>query len=298
MRTSLSRVLGGIGLVVLSLAAAACRTDGSDDSDGTVSVVASVYPLAEMAERVGGDAVDVTTLTPAGTEPHDLELTPDQVDELLDADLVLYVGDGFQPAVEDVVEQREGPSIDLLEAIHVLGDDETDPHFWLDPLALADTAPAVADALGDLDSDGRDTFRRNADAYAGELMALDADFEAGLADCERELLVTSHAAFLYLTERYGLTQVPIAGLSPEVEPDPERLDEVARLVEDEGVTTIFHESLVAPDVAETLARETGTDTAVLNPLEGLTDDEIEAGEDYESMMRSNLEAIRTALGCA
>jgi zinc transport system substrate-binding protein len=306
MRTSL-RLLAALATVAtFGLGATACADESSNaTNDGPVTVVASFYPLAEMAERVGGDRVEVTNLTPAGTEPHDLELSPDQVDELLDADVVLYLGGGFQPAVEEVVDDGDGVSVDLLasgdpstgaeEATAEAG--EVDPHFWLDPMLLADAVRTVEAALAEADPSSAELCAVNADRLVAELDELDAELEAGLASCERDQLVTSHDAFSYLTERYGLTQVPVAGLSPEVEPDPERLDELADLIEDEGITTVFYESLVAADVAETLARETGVETDVLNPLEGLTDDELEAGEDYASIMRTNLAAIEEALGC-
>jgi zinc transport system substrate-binding protein len=109
--------------------------------------------------------------------------------------------------------------------------------------------------------------------------------------------VTSHAAFGYLADRYGLEQIPIAGLSPEAEPPPRELERVARLVRDRGITTVFYETLVSPDVAETVAREAGAETAVLNPLEGLTEDEQGAGDDYFNVMRTNLETLVVALGC-
>jgi zinc transport system substrate-binding protein len=294
---------------------------GETNDEGAVTVVASFYPLAEIAEEVGGDPVEVTNLTPAGTEPHDLELTADEVDQLLDADLVVYLGGGFQPAVEAVVETRDGPTVDVLEGLSVEagaaealeaqeaadedegdedGHDEggaLDPHVWLDPTLMADIVGSVTDALIDAAPDNTESFEANAADYKATLDELDAEFEESLASCERRQIVTSHAAFFYLARRYDLEQLPIADISPEVEPDPERLDDLAALIEAEGITTVFSESLVSPEVAETLARETGVVTAVLNPIEGLTADELDAGEDYSSVMRTNLASLQQALGC-
>jgi zinc transport system substrate-binding protein len=174
----------------------------------------------------------------------------------------------------------------------------TDPHVWLDPLRLAAIAAATADALGDIDPANGQTFRENAEAYAAELEALDAEMREGLASCSSRLLVVSHAAFGYLADAYDLEQESIAGISPEVEPDPARLAELDALVREEGVTTIFTETLASPDVARTLADEAGVTTAVLNPLEGLTPEELGAGEDYGSIMRANLQTLRGALVCA
>jgi zinc transport system substrate-binding protein len=319
----LRRSLAVAAVPALLLAACGDDEDGGagDDGGDRVQVVASFYPLAEAATRVGGDRVEVTNLTPAGTEPHDLELTPDQVDDLEDADLVLYLGQGFQPAVAEIAEGRDGPSLDLLESVELeaggsealeaeegAGDEgeegeehagsDLDPHFWLDPQRLSTAVGEVEAALADVAPDDAGTFASNAQAYEEQLAALDEELATGLASCERDQIVTSHAAFFYLADRYGLTQLPITGLSPEAEPDPARLDELADQIEAEGITTVFFETLVSPDIAETLARETGADTAVLNPIEGLTDEQVEAGDDYASVMRENLDALVDALGCS
>jgi zinc transport system substrate-binding protein len=173
----------------------------------------------------------------------------------------------------------------------------TDPHVWLDPTLMAAIADEVGAALTRADPAGASVYQQNAAAYGAELEALHREFSDGLRDCDRRVIVTAHAAFGYLAARYGLMQEPIAGVSPEAEPDPRRLAELADLVKREGVTTILTEELVSPRVAETLAREAGVKTAVLNPLEGLTPEELTQGEDYASVMRQNLSTLRVALGC-
>jgi zinc transport system substrate-binding protein len=292
-------------------------------------VVASFYPIAEAASRVGGDRVEVINLTPAGTEPHDLELTPDQVDQLEDADVVFYLGQGFQPTVAAVAERRDGETVDLFEGVELQeggvealeaeeeaggehaeeeggeggeGGEEhqesgLDPHFWLNPQLMIDALDEVLASLSAVAPDDSATFEANAEDYTAELAALDEEMEGALASCERDEIVTSHAAFFYLADRYGLTQLPIAGISPEAEPDADRLAQLTGLIQDHGITTVFYETLVAPDVAEALAREAEVDTAVLNPIEGLTEDQLDGGEDYASVMRENLAALVDALGC-
>ena len=261
--------------------------------------------MAEAAEQVGGDRVDVNNLTPAGTEPHDLELAPDQVADLEDADVVLYLGQGFQPAVAEIADRRDAAAFDLLDEIQLEAgasdaleeESDLDPHFWLDPQLMITAVDEIEAALSEASPDEAATFRANAQAYKDELTTLDDEFATGLGSCERDQIVTSHAAFHYLAERYGLTQLPITGLSPEAEPDPARLADLADQIESEGITTIFYETLVSPDVAETLAREADVDAAVLNPIEGLTQDQVDAGDDYASVMRDNLAALQEALGC-
>lgn len=297
------RRLALVLISALSLIVAGCGREAvRDQGNGKLQVIASFYPVAEAAGRVAGARAEITNLTPAGTEPHDIELTPDQVDQLQDADLVLYLGGGFQPAIEKVVARRDRASVDLLQALPLekgaAEEGETsDPHFWLDPALMERAVERIQRALGDARPGDRAEIERNAAAYRGELRELDARYKTTLSTCRRRDLVTSHAAFHYLATRYGLSQEPIAGLSPETEPDPKRLAELTDLVRRRNATTVFYETLVSREVAETLARETGTRTAVLNPLEGLTSEQEGKGASYVSVMDENLAALKDALGC-
>jgi zinc transport system substrate-binding protein len=244
--------------------------------------VAAFYPLAWATERVAGDSVDdVVNLTPPGTEPHDIELTPRDVETVRDADLVVYVSGGFQPAVEDAVDERDGASLDLLG-------EQVDPHIWLDPVRFARALEDIARELDRSDA--------AADALA-DLERLDAEYRSGLADCERRTIVTTHAAFGQLARRYRLTELSLAGRSPEAEPSPRELEELIEKVRASGATTVFAEPLVTDEVARTVAREAGVSVATLDPVEGLSDERLDAGEDYLSVMRSNLVALREGLGC-
>lgn len=284
-------------LSCLLLAGAVLTAGCADWPDGRESgskpaVVAGFYPLAEIVRRVGEDLVRVTDLTPSGAEPHDLDLDSRQVDAIEDAVVVLYIGGGFQPALERAAERASGIKVDLLEAA-----DRDDPHIWLDPVRMKALVEQVRDALVVADRNRRGYYEQAARRYLVELAELEADFRDGLADCERRTIVTAHDAFGHLARRYGLQQEAITGLAPESEPDPRRLSELAGLVRRGGITTVFTEALVAPDVAETLAREAGVRTAVLDPIEGLTPAQRSAGASYQSVMRENLAALREALGC-
>ena len=297
--------MGRVRAALVGLAAtlgSACGGGGA--GDGRPQVVAAFYPLFEAAQRVGGDLVQVRNLTPAGSEPHDLELNSRQVDQIEDAALVVFLGRGFQPALEKAAERARGAKVDVLSGLGDLrpagaGDDklDVDPHVWLDPRLLKTVVGEVAGALATADPANRAAYEANAGAYSRELDELDAAFVAGLANCERRVIVTAHAAFGYLAGRYGLTQDAIAGLEPESEPSPQRLADLAAKVRADGTTTIFYETLVSPKVAESLAREAGVRTAVLDPLEGLTDADAKAGRTYVSGMRDNLATLRQALGC-
>jgi zinc transport system substrate-binding protein len=299
-----------------------------------LKVMASFYPLQYVTEQVGGNLVTVESLTPPGTEPHDLELSPASVAALESAAAVVYLS-GFQPAVDEAIKQAsparvldvseeatlpaghseeehaaETPTGGGTEEAHADETEEAhagetegahageesaqDLHFWLDPERLSHTAHAVAEELGKADPANAAAYEANAEKLSGKLTTLDADFKKGLATCETRTIVVSHEAYGYLASKYELKQAGISGLAPDTEPSPARLAEIGQVVKDEGVTTIFTETLVNPKVAETLAGDLNVKTAVLDPLEGLSDE----NSDYEKVMRGNLEALRTALNCA
>ena len=340
---NLSRALTLPLSLTAALALSSCASSSADPqattsaeggSGETLTVQASFYPLQYVAERVGGEQVEVKSLTPAGAEPHDLELSPAAVDGLRTADAVVYLS-GFQPAVDEAVAQAAPEHV--LDAVHAgvegeaahsageheaaeathsedahaeeatgaagaeaAGEDEHgheeggDPHFWLDPDRLAAVATEVAHELGEVDPDNAGTYEDNAEKLTVELEALDEEFATGLQTCEQHTIVVSHDAYGYLAEKYDLEQVAVAGFEPDTEPSPARLAEIGDVVEAEGVTTVFSESLVNPKVAETLAAEHDIKTAVLDPVEGQADE----NTDYQQVMRNNLAALRTALDCA
>jgi len=296
-----------IRTLAIGCAIAAVVPSCTDPSpDGRLQVVASFSPLAEAAARVGGASVAVTNLTAPGVEPHDLELSPSQAAAVAEADVVLYLGGGFQPAVEDAAASSQGTSVDVSSALRTLpvpaGESEpsltADPHVWLDPVLYRRIVQEVERTLAASAPDDAASFAANASAFETRLGDLDAAYRSGLADCDRDEIVTSHAAFGYLAARYGLRQEAIVGLAPDVEPSPQRLADLKATVERDGVTTIFTEELLSPDVAETIAHETGTTIAVLSPLESLTPDELASGDNYDSIMRQNLTELERALGCS
>ncbi|MGQ5263937.1 metal ABC transporter substrate-binding protein [Micromonospora sp. ZYX-F-536] len=310
-----SRVLATATTALLALGAAAgCSTGGAAGADPQrVDVVAAFYPLQFLAERIGGDAVRVTNLAKPGAEPHDLELSPSQVGQVSDAELIVYLK-GFQPAVDEAVAQSDGDRVFDVTGVQPLldatagghnheGEEEhgkeehgaKDPHVWLDPTRLAGIGDQLAQRLGKADPDHAADYTARSAALRADLTTLDGEFNQGLQTCQRREIVTSHAAFGYLADRYRLEQVGITGLSPDVEPSPQRLAQVIEEAKEHRATTIFFETLVSPKVAETIAGQVGARTAVLDPIEGLA-----AGSDgdYLSVMRTNLQTLRTALSCS
>ena len=293
----------------LAMVASGCAAVTSTDhrSDGKLQVVVAFYPLQFVAQQVGGDRVSVTNLVQPGVEPHDLELTPRQVAQVVDADAVIYLG-GFQPAVDSAVtetKKRKALDVSTVSSQHdgyvPVEDGKAqkkekgkDPHVWLDPIRMARITDAVAKKLAALDPDHAAEYTANARALDTKLTALDGEYQVGLASCVRKTIVVSHNAFGYLAERYGLNQVPITGLTPDQEASATRLAEVATYARKNGVTVIFFETLVSPKIAEALAREVGAKAEVLDPIEGLA---ANSQADYFTVMRSNLTTLRSALSC-
>ncbi|WP_431950058.1 metal ABC transporter substrate-binding protein [Actinacidiphila sp. bgisy167] len=320
-----------IGRAVLSLTAvtglvalSACSAADASGGDGRLKVTASFYPMQYLAEQIGGGHVDVTGLTKPGTEPHDLELTPRQTGELGESDVIVYLK-GLQPAVDDAIAQSgvadtvDAAALTPLEDHgtevdghhHTTGDNHSgdeggegdhgdeedagaDPHIWLDPVRYAKVAEGVGKALAKADPDHAAAYAKNTTALVKKLDALDSDFVNGLKNRTSDTFITTHAAFGYLAERYGLVEEAISGIDPESEPSAARMKELHTLAEDKGVSTVFFETLASDRTARTLAGDLGLKTAVLDPIEGITDKS--AGRDYLEVQHSNLQALRAALG--
>jgi zinc transport system substrate-binding protein len=279
--------------IVLAIALVSVATACGSGAGGGRRVVAAFYPLAFAAEQVGAPGLHVENLTPPGAEPHDIELTPRQVADVQRAAVTLYLSHGFQPAVQDAVDGARGMRIDALEGLDLaagVGDEagSADPHVWLDPVLYARVVRRVGAALHRPGA---------AEVLAARLRRLDREYRAGLSHCARRTFVTSHAAFGYLAQRYGLRQVAITGVDPESEPSARKLASLVQLVRRLHVDTVFFERLVSPRLAQTVAREAGVRTAVLDPIEGLTPSEAKAGDTYFTLMRQNLAELRQELGC-
>ena len=323
-RTALRRLAAATGVLALTFSAAACgsSTTSEGSSSGKIKVATSFYPVNYLVQSVGGSHVEANSVTPANVEPHDFELSPKDVTKLSSAKMVVYVA-GFQSSLDDAVKQVSGPTVVNLASSVKLeqrddhdGDDHdheaaasssateaahddhdhdhgsTDPHFWLDPTRMADAAKQVHAALVKADPSHKADYDANLKTTLAKLTKLDTSYKQGLSQCTRKTFVTSHAAFGYLAERYGLTQVSVSGIDPDSEPSPADIAKVKQVVKQTGTTTIFTEELVSPKTAQAVAKETGAKTSVLSPIESAP----EKG-DYEGAMTTNLTNLREALNC-
>jgi zinc transport system substrate-binding protein len=301
-----------LGLLALS----ACSTsDAAGSGGGKLKVTASFYPMEFLAQQIGGKHVEVSDLTKPGVEPHDLDLTPQQIGKLGESDAIVYLK-GLQPAVDSAVEQSGVENVADAAALtsleehgtevdghhHTTGDNHShseaeggkDPHLWLDPVKYAEAAKGVNKTLAKADPDHKADFQKNTDALVKKLDGLNTAFKDGLKKRSSDTFITTHAAFGYLAERYGLTEEAISGLDPESEPSANRIKTLHDLATEHHVSTVFFETIANPATAKSLAGDLHLKTDVLDPLEGITDKS--RGKDYFGVMRSNLAALQKALG--
>lgn len=308
LKVTKSLMIAGLSSILL----AGCASS-TVSSDGKIDVVTSFYPMYEFTKQVAGEHANVIALIPAGSEPHDWEPSAKDMKKVKEADVFVYNGivegwaeQALQSAANAkrvVVEASKG--IDLIEGMHDEGEEEEedahghshelDPHVWLSPLLAQHEVEAIAQGLIAVDPAHKEDYRNNADTYIAKLKALDVKFRDTLATVKHKEFVTQHAAFGYLAKAYGLTQVPIAGLSPEEEPAPDKMADIIQFAKEKQVKTIFFETLVDPKVATTIAKEINAHTDVLNPLEGLTAEDKKNNLDYISVMTNNLQALKKAL---
>jgi zinc transport system substrate-binding protein len=299
------------GVLCLSLLASACGEASEATTDAKPSVVTAFYPLQWIAQQVGGDQVSITSLTPEGSEPHDLTLNAKALERLRDADVVLYLGDDFQPEVQKAVEQLPASvqKIDVLKlpAMNLLPVPETpegsekvdgafDPHVWLDPVRMQLVAHSVNNALSTALPNAKSTFAANADKVSSDLAGLDNSLRTKLTSCKRRTVVTSHAAFQYFAKRYNLQQLPIAGVSPEEEPNPKSLQNIAKAAKYADATTVYFEDALPSKLANTVAGEIGAKTDLLSALEFDPSKE-HAGASYISVQNDNADRLVKGLDC-
>lgn len=269
-------------------------------SERSKSIATSLYPLEFVAQQIAGDNFHVINITPVGVEPHDFELSASATQDVLDAQLAIVLGGSFQPAIEKTAASRDSHTLDILDAIESNQHDSEgdDPHVWLDPVEMKYVVDVVTDAIVEIDPHHKEQYVAHALEFTKKLDALHTSYRKALGSCELSTFVTSHDAFSRLADRYDLTHESIAGFSPEAEPTPARMKQIADVVERENITTIFSEELASPKVAGAIRRETGVEIKVLSPIEGLTQDHIDSNEDYFTLMEKNRDRLSSALRCS
>jgi zinc transport system substrate-binding protein len=303
-----SLVITILAVIAIAAIAIVVGITTSTKKDSELSVVATFYPLQDFALAIGGTKVSVENMTPAGSEPHDFEPTAKSLAEASKSQIFIYNGTGMEPWVKDFLSDYSGQAVSAAAGLSLLGHEEdeeeeeheeltSDPHFWLDPNRAQIIVDNILVAFKQADPANANYYDQNATDYKAKLVALDDDFRSGLGTCSLDTIVTTHNAFAYVADRYQFKVVSIAGISPDEEPSPAKLAEITDLVREKNISYIFLEELASSKLADTLANETGVQTAVLDPIEGLSADNADTGQNYLSLQRQNLATLRTALVC-
>ena len=293
-----------IFMVLVGIVHAWTKRSQNKHESTKIQVVASFYPLYFFARQIGGDKADVSNLTPAGTEPHDYEPTTQDLARIENSNLLIVNG-GVEPWGNKIKENLQGTDVKLLVAGEGLltkqlteeGKTSQDPHVWLNPKLAKKEVEKITNGFIAIDPANANYYKANEQTLNNKLDALDAAYTKGLATCKNRDIITSHAAFAYLADAYGLKQIAIAGLSPDTEPSAQQLTTIANFAKANHIKYIFFEELVSPKFADTIAREIGAKTLVLDPLEGISDDRIKQGENYFTVMEKNLKNLQLALSC-
>lgn len=281
------------------------RTTLPSSQSEKIQVVTSFYPLYFMASQIGDDKAEVANITPSGAEPHDYEPSTQDITRIEQSAILILNGGQLETWGDKVKDNLRNKNVEIVTAADGLitqeveeeGEMIKDPHVWLDPVLAKKEALTIAQAFIKVDPKNKGFYEANEKKLESQFDSLDAAFRIGLQDCQQRNIITSHSAFGYVASRYGLKQVSISGLSPDQEPSPKELAEVAKFAKDNNVKYIFFETLLSPKLSETIAKEVGAETLVFNPLEGLTQEEEDAGQDYFSVQAENLAHLRTALEC-
>lgn len=269
----------------------------SNEVSPHLSIVTSFYPLWYFTSQIGGTLVQVENITPAGSEPHDYEPTPQQVALIENTPILILNGGGFEPWGERITQQLDTTQVAIVRTTDNIPSAQSDPHVWLSPRLAQEQVKRITQALIQADPSNTPSYQSNEAQLLQELQVLDQEFAASLQQCQHRAFITSHDAFGHLADAYNLEPVSIAGLSPDEEPSSRTLAELTEYIRTNNIQYVFFETLVSPKLSQTLAQETGTQTLVLDPLEGLSQNQIDDGDSYFTVMRQNLANLRLALGC-
>lgn len=293
-----------VSVIVLLLTVVFLFSMKENNINDKVSIVVTFYPLAEFAKQIGGDKIDVINITSGGVEPHDYEPSSQDIIKIQKSDLFLINGYGLDPWASDLIGDSKTRAVVMSEEALAVDpsilEDPTlinDPHFWLDPVIAQEIVNIIGDELSEIDRDNEGYYQNNVTRYISSLSELDRDYSTGLSSCVDNKIVVSHKAFSYVGSRYDVEIINISGISPEEEPSAKQLAEISELVKTEGIDYIFSESLVSPELAQTVASEVGIELLELNPIEGLTEKQEANNENYISIMEQNLINLRTAMKC-
>jgi zinc transport system substrate-binding protein len=269
--------------------------------------------FTNLFSRVVGDRAEVSSLVPAGVEPHDWEPTAEDVSRVRAADVLVINGAGFEIWADDmeakvIANTSEGIEFNYKEE-NEAGDDEhgqgvgaasgrVNPHIWLDPMLAKHQIDKIRNVMASSDPTNADYYNQNAERFMAELDSLDAFIRSELADCDKSDFIAFHDAFIYFSERYGLRQHSIHGVSPEGEILPQTMQQIIELANEFDINVIYSEDLIDSRLADTIANEIPDGKVlVLSPIEGIGKDEQAAGIGYIGKMKQNVANLKEGLEC-
>ncbi len=278
------------------------KNEVGQTDESKLQVYTSFYCIYDFVNKIGGDKIQLYNIVPTGTEPHNWEPTAGDMRKLSNADLLFYNGAGMENFVDSVKQSVENDKIkyiELSEGIELIKKNEEsniyDPHIWLNPINAEKEALKIKNALSEADSQNADFYNKNYEDFSKKAKELDKSFSDMVNNNENKTIVVAHEAYGYLCQAYGLKQLAIEGLSADSEPSPAKMAEVSEFIKNNKIKFIFFEELLAVKAADVISEETGAKLLVLNPFEGLSQEDIDNGEDYFSVMYKNLENIDKAL---
>lgn len=312
----MKKIILPLVLLLIIIVGAILFQGESSHQEKEVLIVTSFYPLFELSSTIGGERVEVVNLTPPGVDPHDFEPSLKDLSRAESADIFIYNGGGLDPWAErkegelsekGVLVLNMSSYFHLLDGYHHHEEEDEqhndedhhvkDPHFWLDPLMISEIEKIILSSLIQVDPLGEDYYRENSKKTTALIEELHNRYKVGLGDCRLKSVVISHASLGYLAKRYNFEMISISGISPLEEPSPAKLAEITKVVKNKGIKHIFFETTIPTTLAETIAKETGAETLTFNPIASPTKKELDEGDNYFSLMRENLEKLRTALNC-
>lgn len=282
-------------------------TNNLNLNNSKLKVATSFYPLEFLAREIGKDLVTVTNITPAGSEPHEYEPTQKQIIDISQSDILLTNGAGLESWTTKLAQGNMSSKqiLELSKSFELSQIEEEDkkvqdPHVWLSPKNYIKMAKLVSNEMQRNQNITNQTIiQNNAKLLVQKLEVLDQNYMAKLtkSNCKNTKFVTNHNAFNYLAKDYGLESLSISGLSPEAEPTTKELADLSQTIKANNIKYVLTESIASPKLAQTLAKEIGITTLEMNPLEGISQDEINSGKNYITVMESNLQNLALALEC-
>ncbi|MET3729112.1 zinc transport system substrate-binding protein [Fictibacillus halophilus] len=321
------RIISLLSVSIMLIFSAACGNNStSDNKDGTLKIYTTMYPLEYFTERIGGKHVEVSSIIPPGADAHTYEPSTKKMVEMTEGDAFVYnklESDEFSSSVADTLKEEDMPIIDGAKGIsyHESAEHEgeshateeeheddhahekeehhdhgsLDPHIWLDPVLAQEIADNIYEGLAKLDPDSKDEFKKNHEALITDLKELDSSFKSKVKNAPKNSFIVSHAAYGYWSERYGLEQIAISGLSPSHEPSQNQIEKIIENAKKEKNNYILFEENVNNKVAAMIKKEVGAETMTLHNLETLTKDDIKKERDYLSIMNQNIDTLSKAL---